>query len=357
MSTTLATNELLLTNSSLDFHAKRCHLSKAHTCLISRYIHQEYRLDPMRWEQIPKSARSYFSTIDLPRQLTIVKEQFSADGCIKWLFGLPEGRQIESVYIPTQDRATLCISSQMGCAMACGFCATGLMGFHRNLTASQIIAQLWTAGQRLSELHKPLYRGKHITNVVFMGMGEPLLNADAVIEACRMMLDDHAYGLSKYRVTVSTIGIIPGLQQLQQSIDVALAISLHAPCNEKRTRLVPMNKHFDIQALMRHTAQHFAGTRRKVLIEYIIIDQFNDQQQDVDHLIALLNPLPIKLNLMPMNAINGIGYKPPSDEHIRWFFGAIKKQANFPVTLRQSRGQDIAAACGQLHAASKRPQK
>jgi 23S rRNA (adenine2503-C2)-methyltransferase len=281
--------------------------------------------------------------------LDVAKESISQDGTVKWLFRLVDGQCIETVFMPEDDRGTLCVSSQVGCAMACRFCATGKMGFTRNLSVHEIIAQLWTANHRLTQLSIPCRRGSRpVSNVVFMGMGEPLLNVHALIKAIEIMTDDWAYGLSKQRVTVSSIGILPALKRLSQSCDVTLAISLHAAFDDLRLRLIPMNKHYPLKDLMQACGQYFPkGSKRKVTFEYVMLDGVNDRDEDIIGLIKLLKGFSCKLNLIPFHASAGMPYHCSSDARMQHFLQQLN-MAGIVTTHRKTRGIDIAAACGQL---------
>ena len=254
--------------------------------------------------------------------------------------------QIETVFIPEGKRGTLCISSQAGCALECSFCATGLQGFSKNLTTAEIILQLWQAKKRLAELFPD--NSRQVTNVVMMGMGEPLLNLRNLLPALELMLDDYAYGLSKYRVTVSTSGIVPALQKLQQSSEASLAISLHAANDRLRNELVPINKKYNLKELIGCCKEYFAKhPRRKITIEYIMIDGVNDTVSDARQLIKLLSSINCKINLIPYNPVAAFSYKTSTRSSIEKFREKLE-QAGLQTTVRKTRGDDIAAACGQL---------
>ncbi|MBN1684752.1 MAG: 23S rRNA (adenine(2503)-C(2))-methyltransferase RlmN [Gammaproteobacteria bacterium] len=315
---------------------------------LMKWIHHEGVTDFDQMTNLSKHLRQYLkenTTIEVPQ---VAREQISKDGTHKWLFELSDGAFIETVFIPEPHRGTLCISSQVGCPLACVFCATGQMGFKRNLTTAEIIGQLWLVVRHLSE-----DSGRHdrkITNVVFMGMGEPLLNLDAVIPAIRIMVDDFAYSLSKYRVTVSTAGIVPGIDRLSQEIDVALAISLHAPNNEIRDRLMPINKKYPLEALMTSAKNYVQSSRLKTIsFEYILIHNINDQPQHARQLVKLLSHIRCKANLIPLNPCAHLPpeFLPPIQENIDRFRDILIKAGIVTITRRR-RGEDIAAACGQL---------
>jgi 23S rRNA (adenine2503-C2)-methyltransferase len=275
----------------------------------------------------------------------ILREQTSADGTVKWLMGSGTGNAIETVFIPESKRGTLCISSQVGCALNCSFCSTGARGFSRNLSASEIIGQVWQAAESLGHERNGARR---ITNVVFMGMGEPLLNFDAVLTALRLLRDDLGFGLAAKRVTVSTAGLVPGIDRLRDSIDVALAVSLHAPGDDLRETLVPLNRKYPIKELMSACARYAADKhKRSVTFEYTLIDGVNDQPEQARKLVKLLRKLPSKLNLIPFNPFPGTGYRCSPPSRIREF-QEIVMAGGLIATVRKTRGDDIDAACGQL---------
>lgn len=275
----------------------------------------------------------------------IINEHRSDDGTIKWLMGLNGGNAIETVYIPETNRGTLCVSSQVGCALNCSFCSTGAQGFNRNLGAAEIIGQVWRAAQRLGHERNGEQR---ITNVVMMGMGEPLLNFNAVIPALQLMREDLAFGLASRRVTVSTAGLVPAIAQLREAVDVALAVSLHAPVDELRNELVPLNKKYPIAELMAACAAYVAGRhKRSVTFEYTMLDGVNDHPEHARRLVKLMRRLPSKLNLIPFNPFPGTQYKTSPMARIE-AFQQIMQRGGIVTTVRKTRGDDIAAACGQL---------
>jgi len=275
----------------------------------------------------------------------ISTEQRSADGTIKWAM-LVAGQEIETVYIPEGDRATLCVSSQVGCALECTFCSTGQQGFNRNLKVSDIIGQVWRAAQVIG--HKGIEGKRPITNVVMMGMGEPLLNLKNAIKAMDIMQDDLAYMLAKQRVTLSTSGIVPNIYRLREVSDVSLAVSLHAPNDELRDQLVPINRKYPLAELIPACKAYIANDkRRKVTWEYVMLDGVNDSIAHAKQLIRLLEGVPSKLNLIPFNpfAGNDFGTSPP--ERIEAFRERLTRAGIFAMT-RKTRGDEISAACGQL---------
>ncbi len=281
----------------------------------------------------------------------IESEQVSADGTIKWLLSVGQDSDgktnaIEAVYIPESNRGTLCISSQVGCALDCTFCATARQGFNRNLTAAEIIGQVWVADQRL----RSLYSGKQmLTNVVFMGMGEPLLNFKNVLPVVNLLLDDFAYGMGKRKVTVSTSGVVPKIDELSQAVDVSLAISLHAPTNEVRNELVPINRKYPIEQLLAACQRYLDSKNRKesVTFEYVMLDGVNDSEKQAQQLVNLLKGIRAKINLIPFNAFDQSGYRRSNQQAIDKF-SQVLMQNNIVVITRRPRGEDIAAACGQL---------
>ncbi len=269
----------------------------------------------------------------------IVFDQPASDGTRKWVLELNCGNRIESVLIPDDGRNTLCVSSQVGCSLDCSFCSTAQQGFNRNLTVAEIIGQVWVATREL---------GKPLTNVVLMGMGEPLANFDAVVSAMDIMQDDLAYMLSKYRVTISTSGIVPALYQLKEVSDVSLAVSLHAPNNELRDQLVSVNKKYPLEELIPACREYVKDDkRRKVTWEYVMLDGINDSIQHAKQLIRLLEGTPSKMNLIPFNPFPGTEYRCSPKERIDAFRDRLMKAGIITVT-RKTRGEDIDAACGQL---------
>ncbi|AHG74960.1 Ribosomal RNA large subunit methyltransferase N [Mannheimia varigena USDA-ARS-USMARC-1296] len=277
----------------------------------------------------------------------VAVEQRSADGTIKWAMQVGD-QQIETVYIPEDDRATLCVSSQVGCALACTFCSTAQQGFNRNLSVSEIIGQVWRASKIIGNFGVTGVRP--ITNVVMMGMGEPLLNMNNVIPAMEIMLDDFAYGLSKRRVTLSTSGVVPALDKMREQIDVALAISLHAPNDELRDVLVPINKKYNIKMLMESVNKYLEvsnANHGKVTIEYVMLDHINDSTDHAHQLAEVLKNTPCKINLIPWNPFPEAPYGKSSNSRVDRFQKTLMEYG-FTVTVRKTRGDDIDAACGQL---------
>lgn len=278
-------------------------------------------------------------------------EQISDDGTRKWLIGTDTANSIETVFIPEDDRGTLCVSSQVGCALECTFCSTGRQGFNRNLSVSEIIGQLWIANKSLRQAdgYDMLPASERIiSNVVMMGMGEPLANYDNVVTAMQIMLDDSAYGLSRRRVTLSTSGLVPAMDRLKEDCPVALAVSLHAPNDALRDVIVPINKKYPIKELMAACERYLVKAPRDfVTFEYVMLDGVNDLPEHAHQLLDIVRHVPCKFNLIPFNPFPNSGYETSKPSHIR-VFRDILMQAGYVVTVRKTRGEDIDAACGQL---------
>lgn len=281
----------------------------------------------------------------VPPEVTFKK--YSKDGTRKWVMQMPGGSAVETVYIPEGDRGTLCVSSQIGCALDCSFCSTGKQGFNRDLSSAEIIGQLWVAARSWDEPGKK--RDRHVTNVVMMGMGEPLLNYDNVVESMNLMMEDNAYGLSKRRVTLSTSGVVPAIYELAKVTDVSLALSLHAPNDALRNELVPINKKYGIKETLNAVNTYFdrLPDKRVCTIEYTLIDHVNDHPEHAEELAVVLKDTPNKINLIPFNPFPNSGYQRPSNNRIHRFRDILHK-AGYNVTIRKTRGDDIDAACGQL---------
>ncbi|HHF0350272.1 bifunctional tRNA (adenosine(37)-C2)-methyltransferase TrmG/ribosomal RNA large subunit methyltransferase RlmN [Haemophilus influenzae] len=296
---------------------------------------------------INKKLREKLKAVAEIKAPEVAVEQRSADGTIKWAMQVGE-QQVETVYIPEADRATLCVSSQVGCALACTFCSTAQQGFNRNLTVSEIIGQVWRASKIIGNFGVTGVRP--ITNVVMMGMGEPLLNVANVVPAMEIMLDDFAYGLSKRRVTLSTSGVVPALDNLSKMIDVALAISLHAPNDELRDEIVPINKKYNIKTLIDSVNRYLNvsnANHGKVTIEYVMLDHVNDGVEHAHQLADVLKNTPCKINLIPWNPFPEAPYAKSSNTRIDRFQKTLMEY-DFTVIIRKTRGDDIDAACGQL---------
>ena len=296
---------------------------------------------------INKKLREKLKAVAEIKAPEVAVEQRSADGTIKWAMQVGE-QQVETVYIPEADRATLCVSSQVGCALACTFCSTAQQGFNRNLTVSEIIGQVWRASKIIGNFGVTGVRP--ITNVVMMGMGEPLLNVANVVPAMEIMLDDFAYGLSKRRVTLSTSGVVPALDMLRDKIDVALAISLHAPNDELRDEIMPINKKYNIKMLMDSVHRYLEvsnANHGKVTIEYVLLDHVNDGTEHAHQLAKVLKNTPCKINLIPWNPFPEAPYGKSSNSRVDRFQRTLMEYG-FTVIVRKTRGDDIDAACGQL---------
>ena len=311
---------------------------------VFKWIHQAGCADFQDMTNLSKGLRTELSNIAEVKVPEIIHSHKSNDGTHKWLLKLYCGNSIETVFIPEKKRGTLCVSSQVGCALNCSFCSTGKQGFNRNLSVAEIIGQVWVASTELAkENHET-----GITNVVMMGMGEPLLNFDAVVSAMNIMMDDNAYGLSKRRVTLSTSGIVPDMYKLREQSDVSLAVSLHAPNDELRNILVPINKKYPLKELMQACKDYFADeARRVVTFEYVMLQGVNDSLQHADELIKLLETVPCKVNLIPFNPFPMTQYKRSSNNAINLFRIRLIEHGINTIT-RKTRGDDIDAACGQL---------
>lgn len=318
---------------------------------LFRWIHQKGESDFGRMSDLAKSLRDKLQGIARVQGLEMVSRHDSSDGTIKWLFSVGSGDVIETVFIPESDRGTLCISSQAGCAVGCRFCSTGHQGFSRNLTTAEIVAQLWFAEHALRG-PKPS-SDRVISNVVLMGMGEPLQNYAQLLPALKVMLDDHAYGLSRRRVTVSTSGVVPMIERLAQDAPVSLAISLHAPTDLLRSNLVPLNKKYPIEELLNACLAYQAFAPRDfVTFEYCMLDGMNDQVHHARELVELLHRFEVKglrckFNLIPFNPFPASGLLCSKKDQVRLFAG-ILSDAGIVTTVRKTRGDDIDAACGQL---------
>jgi 23S rRNA (adenine2503-C2)-methyltransferase len=345
---------------------------------LLRWIHQLGESDFERMTDLAKPLRARLAQMAVVRPPVTMSESTAADGTHKWLFSVGAGNGIETVFIPEVNRGTLCISSQVGCALECSFCSTGRQGFNRNLTTGEIIGQLWWAAKALSSgrSHVNSSRERIISNVVFMGMGEPLANFDNVVSALYIMLDDHAYGLSRRRVTVSTSGIVPNIDRLRAACPVALAVSLHAPSDELRDALVPINRRHPLKELMEACRRYVdavpidaaagdaavtscapaplaqkwkrdGAPRDFVTFEYVMLDGVNDRVAHARQLVELTRDVPCKFNLIPFNPFPDSGYRRSAPDQIRAFQETLMG-AGLIATVRKTRGGDIDGACGQL---------
>lgn len=313
---------------------------------VLKWIHFNGVQDFHAMTNLSKDLRQKLTEIAEIATPEILQEKMASDGTYKLILRLSDGNCIETVFIPEKTRGTLCISSQVGCILNCDFCSTGKQGFSRNLTTAEIISQVWLTVRKLSKLDG--LHDRAVTNVVLMGMGEPLLNFDNVIPALNLMLDDFAYGLSKRRVTVSTAGVIPAMYKLRELSDVALAVSLHAPNDELRNELVPLNKKYPLKELMAVCKEYFVDdNRRSITMEYVMLDGVNDTPLHAKQLIKVLNGVRAKVNLIPFNPFPQTDYKKSRIETIYQFRDTLMK-AGLNTTIRRTRGDDIDAACGQL---------
>ena len=350
---------------------------------VFRWVHQRGVGDFDAMTDLAKSLREKLKEIAEVRPPAILSEHRSADGTVKWLFDVGIGNGIEAVFIPEDDRGTLCVSSQVGCALDCGFCSTGRQGFNRDLSVSEILGQLWVANRRLREMAaegvgyrleegtltpspSPKGEGREalpspsgrragdegsdrpVSNVVMMGMGEPLNNFDNVVAAMSVMLDDNAYGLSRRRVTLSTSGVVHKLRRLAEELPVALAVSLHAPDDELRSRIMPINRSYPIAELLAACKEYLAVAPRDfITFEYVLLDGVNDSPAQARALAKLLRDVPCKLNLIPFNPFPESGFARSKPEAVSRFRD-ILVEAGYVATIRKTRGDDIDAACGQL---------
>lgn len=316
---------------------------------LVRWIHRFCEDDFEKMTNLAKSFREKLpqkAVIDAPKVLDC---RYGADGTRKWLFDVGDGNAIETVYIPSENRGTLCISTQAGCAMGCLFCSTGKQGFNRNLTAAEIVGQVWVAERTLRReagITDPNERV--ISNVVLMGMGEPLQNLDQVLIALRLFLDDNAYGLSRRRVTVSTCGLVRQIDKLAAAVPVALAVSLHAATDKLRDQIMPVNRKHPLDQLMAACRRYLSVAPRDfITFEYLLLGGVNDSDKDAQDLLKLVRDVPCKFNLIPFNAFADSGLKAPSVERVNRF-ASLLNEAGIVTTVRRTRGDDIAAACGQL---------
>lgn len=318
---------------------------------LFRWIHQRGASDFDAMSDLAKALRDKLKGCARVEALPVISEHVSSDGTVKWLFDVGDGNAVEAVFIPEDDRGTLCVSSQAGCAVGCRFCSTGHQGFSRNLTTGEIVAQLWFAEHSLRQ--RLLTKDRVISNVVMMGMGEPLQNYSALLPALRVMLDDHGYGLSRRRVTVSTSGVVPMMDRLAQDCPVALAVSLHAPNDPLRDNLVPLNRKYPIRELLDACNRYLAHAPRDfITFEYCMLDGVNDQFEHAQQLIELVKPargagVRCKFNLIPFNPFPASGLLRSAQNQVT-VFAKILSDAGIVTTVRKTRGDDIDAACGQL---------
>jgi 23S rRNA (adenine2503-C2)-methyltransferase len=316
---------------------------------LMRWIHQRNAASFDDMSDLAKTLRERLNQSATLTSLPVLSDSTASDGTRKWLFDVGGNDAIETVFIPESNRGTLCISTQAGCAVNCRFCSTGKQGFSRNLTAAEIIAQLWQANRLLAQGQGTAASGERIiSNVVFMGMGEPLQNYAPTVTALRVMLDDHAYGLSRRRVTVSTSGVVPMIDRLSQDCPVALAVSLHAPNDTLRNDLVPLNRKYPLVELLAACKRYLAFAPRDfITFEYIMLDGVNDSDTHVEQLLAIAAQVRCKFNLIPFNPYPDSGLTRSSAERVTAFAHALNS-AGVVTTVRKTRGDDIDAACGQL---------
>jgi 23S rRNA (adenine2503-C2)-methyltransferase len=330
---------------------------------VFQWIHQRGVDDFDAMTDLAKSLREKLKNLAEVRAPAILSEHRSEDGTVKWLFDVGIGNGIETVFIPEDDRGTLCVSSQVGCALDCKFCSTGRQGFNRDLSVAEIIGQVWVANRRLEEMEReglssrlvPDYLNpeasrspRPVSNVVMMGMGEPLNNFEPVVDSMKIMLDDMAYGLSRRRVTLSTSGVVPNIRKLKDALPVALAVSLHAPNDEIRSRIMPINDAYPIAKLLEACRDYLeVAPRDFITFEYVMLEGVNDAPDHAKELAKLLKNTPSKVNLIPFNPFPESGFTRTSMERVR-LFQQVLLDAGYIATVRKTRGDDIDAACGQL---------
>ncbi|MDI9347005.1 MAG: 23S rRNA (adenine(2503)-C(2))-methyltransferase RlmN [Methylacidiphilales bacterium] len=344
MNSTQVPNIIGLTKSDLECKLFELNLPNYRITQILSWLYQLRVGSFIDMVNLPLSLRKYLEQNFKIKWIEPVNEFLSVDGTVKWIFNLDCHNVIETVYIPEISRSTLCVSSQIGCVLNCSFCATGRMGFNRNLQTDEILSQVHYAINRIYKIHK-----RKITNIVFMGMGEPLSNTNSVFSTIELLLHPNAYGISKRKITVSTAGIVPKIELFAESkLGVSLALSLHAPNDTLRNSLVPLNKKYPIKQTLESCFLYLAKTNSETLtIEYTMIDQVNDSEDLACQLAKLLKNKPVKINLIPFNTFDGSGYN-TSNEETTLRFAKILKDHGLFTTIRKNRGRDISAACGQL---------
>ncbi len=316
---------------------------------VFKWVYQEGITDFAEMSNLSKVLRAQLAAESSLAMPVVETSQQAKDGTRKWLLRLADGNAIELVFIPEEDRGTLCISSQVGCGLNCTFCATARQGFSRNLNVDEIVAQVWLAREQLRAEHKSDIRlDRPITNVVLMGMGEPLLNYDAVVEAIDILRDDFGFGLSRRRITLSTAGMVPEMKRLSHDMPVSLAVSLHASDDVLRSELIPLNKKYPIAELLQACKQYVKDSRRdRITFEYLLLDGVNDSDQQAHALAKLLRDVPAKINLIPFNPVENIPYQRSGMKRVNAFRDILMQSGIMTVT-RKTRGDDIDAACGQL---------
>ena len=341
-------NLLGMTRAQLEHFFAKIGEKKFRAQQVMKWIHHQGVCDFQVMTNLGKALRDRLETLAEITPPGISSQQDSTDGTRKWAISVTGGALVEAVLIPEGDRATLCVSSQVGCSLDCKFCSTGKQGFQRDLTAAEIIGQVWLAIDSYDGWQTG--KGRVVTNVVMMGMGEPLLNFDNVVSSMDLMCDDLAYGLSKRKVTLSTSGVVPALDKLAELSDVSLAISLHAPNDEIRDKIVPLNRRYPIDKLLSSARAYIdaqTDKKRVVTIEYTLLAGVNDQVEHAQELTQLLKDYPCKINLIPFNDFPNSGFERPSGNAVSRFWKVLM-EAGFIVTVRTTRGDDIDAACGQL---------
>ena len=313
---------------------------------VMKWIHQVGVSDFDQMTNLSKPLRARLSDVAQISLPEIIADDLSKDGTRKWLLKVPGKSAIEMVFIPEESRGTLCVSSQVGCTLNCSFCATGKQGYNRDLSTAEIIGQVWLAKHLLAEQYQT--DDRIVSNIVMMGMGEPLMNFDNVVSAMQIMQDDFCFGLSKRRITLSTAGVVPKIDELKMACPVSLAVSLHAPNDELRNELVPLNKKYPIAQLLDACNRYVADSQRaRITFEYVMLHGVNDQLEHAHQLAELMQTVPGKVNLIPFNSFEGIDYTRSSNSRINRFRD-ILHEAGVIVTVRRTRGDDIEAACGQL---------
>jgi 23S rRNA (adenine2503-C2)-methyltransferase len=311
---------------------------------VQKWIHRRGAADFSAMTDIARALREKLACLAALELPAVVGDSVTADGTRKWLLKVDGANAVEAVFIPETGRGTLCVSSQAGCTLDCAFCATGKQGFNRNLTSAEIVGQLWLANRELGGFGP----ARPVSNVVFMGMGEPTLNLDNVIPALKLMIDDNGYGLSRRRVTVSTSGVVPGMDRLARECPVALAVSLHAPEDALRDELVPINRKYPLKDLIAACNRYLAHAPRDfITFEYVMLDGVNDSDAHARGLLGIARKVRCKFNLIPFNPFPRSGFRRSSDERIRRFAQTLQR-GGLTVTTRKTRGEDIDAACGQL---------
>ncbi|UAW98965.1 23S rRNA (adenine(2503)-C(2))-methyltransferase RlmN [Halopseudomonas nanhaiensis] len=345
--TVAKTNLLGLTQPKMEAFFEQIGEKRFRAGQVMKWIHHFGVSDFDEMTNLGKALREKLKAQAEIRGPEIVSEDISKDGTRKWVVRVASGSCVETVYIPQNGRGTLCVSSQAGCALDCSFCSTGKQGFNSDLTVAEIIGQVWVANKSFGTV--PAKVDRAITNVVMMGMGEPLLNFDNVVDSMNLMMDDLGYGISKRKVTLSTSGVVPMIDKLAAVTDVALALSLHAPNDALRNELVPINRKYPLKMLLASCNAYIAGLgeKRYLTIEYTLLKDVNDQPEHAEQLIELLRETPCKINLIPFNPFPHSGYERPSNNAIRRFQDMLHR-AGYNVTVRTTRGEDIDAACGQL---------